>query len=199
MPPELNTVAVSTWIWQTWVNGTVTTVDTSYDPFWTQGTTGTANVVNANVWASWNTNHYTTGSNYRPEPALPTWEQKRQRLILSNRSRARHLRYKIERRAAERTAEELLLSQLTVEQREEYERLQRFHVIVGDKTYRLRRAWAGNLDVIEDGTIRERWCVHPREQVPVPDNLLAQKLMLESGAAEELRQIANVTPMRRAA
>lgn len=168
------------------------------DPFWTVTAT-TATTTSGEVWAAWATSGTasTTFVNctFGADGFTPQAISRRDDLIARNRRRAADLR----RKRAERTAEALLRSQLTAEQRAEYDRLQRFHVVVGDRTYRIRRGWAGNIDLIEDGAAVERWCVHPRQSVPVPDNLLAQKLMLECGQADELRRIANVTPLRRAA
>lgn len=174
------------------------------DSFWTVGTGGYS-TYNNNVWTVWQTTNTTAANRVVRTRAVDTrtpeerkrdeWKAAQARIISSNRHRAATLR----RRIADREAERLLVSQLTPEQRDELERLDRFHVIAGDKTYRIRRGWAGNIDLIEDDQIVERWCVHPARQIPVADSMVAQKLMIESGCADELRGIANVTAMRRAA
>lgn len=185
-----------------WQQGYTGTVATTTDTFWVNTTTQTTNGINAGVWQLWNNGTAAYFSNGAVRVAVDPgwtpeqrWDQARRALISRNRSRAGLMR----RRIAERVADELLLSQLSPEQREEYQRLQRFHVVADGKTYRIRRGWAGNIDLIEDDRVAERWCVHPARTVPVPDNLLAQKLMIESGLADELREIANVSTIRRAA
>jgi len=93
---------------------------------------------------------------------------------------------------ANRRARELLLAHLDEQQRSELERENRFHLIVGERTYRVRRGRQGNIDLIEQGRPTRRYCIHPAEFLPDYDNLLAQKLLLETDEQEFLR-IANET------
>lgn len=189
------------------------------DTFWVPIETTTATTsINTNVWHQWvvttdtgsvTPNEVRIRHGMQPMEVTITnnvggaWPAQqrdpREELIRRNRIRAAQMRSRIKRRAADRVALDLLMSLLTPEQRDEYERLKRFHVVGNDgKVYRLRRGWAGNLDVVENAQsedVIERWCVHPRSSVPAEDNLLAQKLMLETDAGE-LRRIANVTPIR---
>lgn len=150
------------------------------------------------MWTVWNSDHtgYRTGTSSLPLPVdeRTAWEIARDEIVRRNRHRA----YQLRKRIAKRTAEALLVSTFTVEERDEWEALDRVTVIAPDgATYRIRRGWAGNIDVIEgDDEIVERWCVHPSRPIPEADNVLGQKLMIESGHADELRGIANVTRLR---
>lgn len=174
-------INADTTIWQTWTS----TASTTVSPGWfDQGTQA-----NANTWQTWNiapTYAYVA-------PPLTALEKARRLLIATNRARAQMLR----RKRAERVAEQLLLETLSDDQAAEYRRLERFHLIVGDRTYRIRKGMHGNIDVIEDDTIVERLCVYAQGGVPAADNMLAQKLLLETDE-EHLRARANITRMRRA-
>lgn len=183
-------------IWDTWTGTGVTSstvVPTCTNPEWY------GSVYNNGIWQNWNTANKVQSVflalAVSPE-AMKRQEEdsKRRALCSANRLRSQRLRKKI----AEKAAEGLLLSTLNEEQREEYMRLQRFHLIVGDRKYRIRKGMHGNIDVIEDNNIVERLCVYAQGGVPEQDNMLAQKLILETDE-EHLRQTANITLMRRAA
>lgn len=186
-------------------NTTMTTASAMTN-FWNvQHTTTTASATT--VWTTWN-NHLATATNsgaYRPSGTYRTpsltpeqeWQRKHDSLVRANRVRASRLRRKI----ADRTAEALLMEVLNDEQQREWLLHQQVHVADVDevRVYRIRKGWAGNIDVLEGGVKVETWCVHPRRSVPHADNVLGQLLMIQSGHAAELRGIANVTSHRRVA
>lgn len=97
---------------------------------------------------------------------------------------------------ADARAETLLLSHLAPKQCDEYQRLKRFHVHMPDgRIYRITKGWAGNVKLVESEDSErsvESLCIHPRIRVPAPDNMLAQKLLLEANE-QEFRQIANIS------
>lgn len=105
------------------------------------------------------------------------------------------------REVAEKKAYDLLTRHLTPEQREEYERLQRFTVITKEgNLYRIKKGTHGNVELLkdEDGEgLRavESLCVQPRGPMPHFDSMLAQKLHLETNE-EETRRVANITNLR---
>lgn len=180
-------------------------IGTTSGTFWDFNTTATSGTLNNSVWSNWatntgilTTNEFRVANGLSPCDYYPLRSivvDPREELIRANRVRAQRLRARVQRRAAAHAADELLTSLMTDEQRDEYQRMARIHVVAPDgKRYRIRRGWAGNLEVIdnEDRPV-ERWCVHPRVSVPEADNMIAQKLMIESGRADELRRIANVT------
>ncbi|GAC1530511.1 MAG: hypothetical protein NVS2B16_37430 [Chloroflexota bacterium] len=99
--------------------------------------------------------------------------------------------------AAESKAHRLLLSLLTDEQAAQYRSERAFEVRApSGRRYRLKHGWASNIEVLNDeGRTIERLCVHPNQSVPYADNLLMQKLGIET-SEEQLRRIANITPIR---
>ena len=117
------------------------------------------------------------------------------------RRNARERRFK---EAAEQRAHALLISMLTPEQRAELEEKKHFHLTVYDKdgshrVYRIERGYAGNVKLLgADGQPIKRYCIHADSRLPHEDQMLAQKLLLESNEAEFLR-IANMTRLRAAA
>ncbi len=159
------------YVWWTWNNtSTASTIqyDQWYQNHWASATTTyTANInpgwdYNQVVWNQWQM----AATNVQPYIALQlseeeqkklAWTNVRNKIVWNNRQRSTNLR----RKFAERRAEELLLETLSDDQRAEYMRIQHFHVIVGDKRYRIRKGMHGNIDLIEEhnGTERvaERW------------------------------------------
>lgn len=99
------------------------------------------------------------------------------------------------RENAANVAERLLLEHLTEEQRQTYRRNGWF-VVHGGKSkrqYRIRKnpSMIANVDVLECDMVVHRLCGHCRlDQVPMGDNLLAQKVMLEI-AEDDFLRIAN--------
>lgn len=199
------------WVNNFYYTGTPITTSASTTNIWygpdvhpisTYGSTAMNPGANHNywVWQNWNQlGVYNTNGIRAASPVIErTPEQIRVEYIYRIRTQALALRARVKKRTADRSAEDLLISQLTEAQAEEYRRLNRFHIITADGIFRVRRGWAGNIDVVQDmfsdhpGNILERWCVHPSRQVPVPDNMLAQKLMLDTDP-KTLRKIANVS------
>jgi hypothetical protein len=168
-------------------------------------TMSSATMIQTEAWTAWN---------QYPQIVLPkqpviTPERQavydRERLISKNRAKARALREK----QAERKAESLLLEVLDAEQAAEWEKAKSFTVKTanGDRTYKVGYGTAGNVRLVETKTpvtdkhgvpLRpdDRFCMHvyhPDGHIPHIDNMVAQKLLLESegGEAEFLRH-ANV-------
>jgi hypothetical protein len=101
---------------------------------------------------------------------------------------------------ADKKAEALLRCLLREDQRAQYERERAFEVVTskggGTRRYRLRKGRTGNVFLVnEHGREVESYCIHPNENVPDADNLIAQKLLLEADETEFLR-IANCTVLR---
>jgi hypothetical protein len=189
-----------------------------YDGVWTRwmstGTSTTLTTTNT-VWGNWNATASTTtfqtydfidatafgetNRSYLVRPARPVVPvmsdaEIRKAALAAQRLLKRQAR---EREVATAKARRLLLANLTPEQRDEFERLERFHVIAADgRTYRVNRGWSGNLQLIQDEFITEQLCVHPNVATPIEDSMLAQKLMLETDPAQ-LRRIANITRLHR--
>lgn len=105
---------------------------------------------------------------------------------------------------ADKRAAALLLANLTAEQAEDYRRTQSFVVVQPlqfgrpARRYRITFRLAGNVYLLDDeGLDVERYCIHAQEPIPVADNMLAQKLMLEADEEQFLR-VANRTRLRAA-
>lgn len=90
-------------------------------------------------------------------------------------------------------AEKLLLEHLTEEQKEDYRKFGAFNVVsMSHKRYRIvAKTYIGNIKQIDDqGKVKAVYCYHLKGEFPVPDHLLAQKLMLEC-CEDEFFQVAN--------
>lgn len=105
---------------------------------------------------------------------------------------------------ADKRAEALLLVNLTAEQAEDYRRTKSFEVIQPlqfgrpVRRYRITFKFAGNVFLVdEQGRAVAQYCIHAREPIPIADNMLAQKLMLEADEEQFLR-VANRTVLRAA-
>ena len=111
-------------------------------------------------------------------------EQERQETIIS--------RHWIE---ARKRADELLLSQLTSEQRETFKR-NKWFVVEGGKSkqrYRIRAVdhLVANIDVLDGERVQHRLCAHADlAAIPLGDQLLAQKMMIEA-AEDDFLRVAN--------
>ena len=96
---------------------------------------------------------------------------------------------------AQSRALDLLIKHLTPEQRETFQK-NKWFIVEGGKTgrrYRIRDKGTvvANIDVLEGNCIAHRLCGHcAAHEIPLADNLLAQKLMIEADEEAFLR-IAN--------
>lgn len=194
-----NNTATLNSIWTGWIN------DDARSTYITQTATST-------VWTYWvnsTTSCTTTASDYHnvrvrdpsprrpPEPVL-TEAQRRMAALnqaAATRRRAEEQAALVARaEAAEKRAEQLLVENLSLKQREEYLRHKAFTVHGRIARYRIRRGRSGNVDVVnEQGILTHRLCAHPGAQVPDCDTMLAQKLMLEHDEHAFVRR-ANVHP-----
>jgi hypothetical protein len=180
-----------------------------------RATTGTITVSNASAtWEGWNGQYVVYGVNgehiriqtgQAPQQLTLTPEQmaavERQRVDhaaqMAQRQQERAL---LEAEAAKRRdaasarAKRLLKEVLTSEQWEQYLADGSFMVrSQSGAIYRLRHGWAGNVQLLDDtGRATDSFCIHPRENVPYEDNLIAQMMMLTSQESEFLR-VANRT------
>ncbi len=198
-------------VWRAWNDHTTcgtATIDTC-------GTV--TSTINARVWNAWDTS-FTTDNVRRPTSVgapygfakmsrkeRDKWEAAQlaaeERRVQQQREYERRVEEeRVKRVAAEKKAYDLMMTYLTPEQRDEYERLQRFHVISSNgKTYRIKKGSHGNIELLEeiDGKKRpvESLCVQPKGQLPCYDSMLAQKLHLETDE-DEVRRVANIHNLR---
>jgi hypothetical protein len=104
---------------------------------------------------------------------------------LQNSALARHRLMSPEQRGVE-----LLLANLTPQQRKQYKRDRNFDVIGGQSgtRYRLWHCFQQNIEELDhNGRRRWVWCFHPRETLVLGDVLLAQKTALELFEGEAIR------------
>jgi hypothetical protein len=102
------------------------------------------------------------------------------------------------RKAASLRAESLLFTILTPAQVRQYTDDACFDVEVNGRIYRLAcNSRSGNVILLEKGKPKFKYCAHPHDahDVPIPDVLLSQLLMLRSDEKEFLR-IANRTVLQ---
>jgi hypothetical protein len=201
------TDSTSTGAWRAWAS-TSTDADFGSNAWtvWCDGTTNTtASCTGCIVWSTWNSSSAIPSTRYVVIPA-PTLSPEEQAKLDAERERRREeMRLAEEQRAkeqkeAEEKAARLLRQHLSLRQRRAYRRHRAFCVRARDGTqYRLRHGWAGNVEELDkQGRPVARLCIHPYAEVPVHDNLLAQKLMLETDP-DGFRRIANRTPIRQRA
>jgi hypothetical protein len=120
--------------------------------------------------------------------ALARREQGERARIEAERAR---LQQEQERSEAARTrAHALLLSHLTPAQRQTFE-ANKWFVVEGGRSktrYRIRsHACAGNIELLDGEQVTHRLCGHCDHTIPLGDQLLAQKLMLELDEDEFLK------------
>lgn len=109
---------------------------------------------------------------------------------------AQYAELKEEKANAQLRAEALLISALTVEQKEEYAKDKSFTLWAAGKRYRIKKGRSFNVEELNsDGLKIATLCAHPRDNVPDHDTMLAQKLMLET-APEEFLRLANRSVVR---
>lgn len=143
-------------------------------------TTTSATSPNLDVWATWLDQGTSFASGRMVAQAPRSFEEQRR-----------------EQEAARAVAQDLLLSLLTEEQREDFERLRRFSVVGADgHLYRIyRNGKSGNVRRIEGGHEVEQFCIHDYDGLPDEDTYVAQMLLLQTDPAA-FRRIANVSRIR---
>lgn len=173
-----HTTSDKTWTIWTGVDYGTGSTDSGVWQIWTDtsGTAGTA-AVNTNTWIA--------SGPVVPVPQLSE-EEIQARLLRQQREREewerRRLESELKMKEARIEASALLDSILNDIQRRSLEEEDWFLVIGrSGAIYRLRRGRVGNIDLISpDGKLLRSYCVHPGERLPNPDDLVAQKLHLET-------------------
>lgn len=153
-------------------------------------TTDTVTNTDTSDWIEWNHVWFDSGTQSAAtfvfQPRTESIQEQRERAAARaeerKAARERAAKAKLEREAAERRAEELLKSNLSEEQQNDFEKNGWFLIdAASGKKYRIKRAREGNVELLNpDGTRKARYCAHPKIPCPNPDTMLAQKLMLET-------------------
>ena len=171
-------------VWTNWNTTTATTTDTWYD--WN---TNTITTDGTTIWVYWTA----------AQPVRETEEQKAARLQLEARQREEYQRRQAEIAKEQKEsldrAIKLLREHLSAAEANDLEK-QGYIPVVTKKgnLYHIKKGRAGNVYRIDAKSKKEleRLCIHPTENVPDEDTMLAQKLWLEWN--EELfRKTANIT------
>jgi len=138
-----------------------------------------------------------TGNNFNILiPREMTEEEKAAHAIRQAEYEVRMRAEEVERKIANGKAEDLLRRVLSKEQIIELEAKNHFHIMGKDGLkYRIGRGSSHNVKRVDPLTeeIKQSFCIHPKMQVPVPDTMLAQKLLLE-GDPELFFKIAYTAP-----
>lgn len=187
------TSAITDVAWKIW-NGHTHMITAATGQSVTITTTSTTD----SVWRVWATQamarQMTRVEHAYTPPPPPTPEQLAERARLDEAARIARAHDEEKRKAARARARGLLISNLTREQRESYERNGFFDVVVDGKTYRINQGSHGNVCQVDGAGTVERYCVQP-DGVPIEDQMLAQLLTLRFAPHEFFRN-ANVTRMR---
>lgn len=174
------------------------------NPYCNNATTTSSSTVIYQAWAQQNQNQAAelyqglqhVQQQYQPAaPAIIRPEaEAAQREHLRAHEEEQRRRHEV-REAANKRAEELMLAHLTPAQRLQI-KAHGWFIVEGGRSkhnYMIRpTAYAGNIEVTEWDGRRSRLCCHVDHSIPVFDNALAQKLMLEHDEDAFLR-IANRT------
>lgn len=182
-------------------NATVTSSGTGIWTSWNSGSVASTTDPRI-IWNNWTASNTTTndgtsylGNNRTPTRVL-TKEQVHALTEEQERQRLQHIREEAERRVAreeaEQKAEALLLMHLDRKQRKSYQKDHFFEVLSqSGKHYRVN--FFRNRNVLEMDDAKRKvasYCIVPRENIPLADQLLIQKLMLQYQENDFLR-IAN--------
>lgn len=208
-------LSYSTATWTTWNTNYVVTNSTSTSQTvwadWNNLYEATGTATNSNVititWQSWSEEAWTRAyartsaqanrRHYYAAPAAETEEDRAARRARQAQREAERAAVveaeRQERAAARERGRQLLLANLSAEQRAEYETHQRFHIRTpSGRRFCIEHGRAHNVFELDAAGRRIReFCGHVGEHVPDEDNVLAQKLLLENDEETFIR-IANV-------
>lgn len=109
-----------------------------------------------------------------------TEEQKAERAVRQERYAAQAKAEREKREEAEKRAEELLIACLTTEEAQQYLLNGYFETKVNDRVYRIKKGRSGNVELVENGQSKYRYCAHPLIWTPDQDVMLSQLLMLKT-------------------
>lgn len=190
-----------------WVDGDATTATTSNtitsnDATWVSWnasatTSATASAIsttdNSTVWISWNGSVNAKARAYQYQPRPETEEEKQARLVREEQARVEAEERRRKEAEALQRAEDLLMLQLSVRQREDWQKHKAFDVISeSGKRFRIRNSRSMNVDEYDEtGKKVAGHCIVPSGvNVPAPDQFVMQMLMLQHHEADFMR-IAN--------
>lgn len=183
-------------IWYTWCSDASGTATSEIWVPWCRETES-GYITTTNTWKHW-CDTTTTNATYRVVELPPLTAEQFAAQLESVRRREEEHRRNLERerrlrKAAEARAEELLRTLLDAEQRAEYDRAKRFYVVSrSGKRYEIdtKRKMHNIFEVDPAGKRIEEHCIYADDDLPLPDNIAAQLLLLRANE-NEFRRIAN--------
>lgn len=179
-------------VWGNWNSTAATTAGSGPWTYWLSGNSTTANTTYV-VWQTWNTIPLAQPPQRTPEQIAADADRAR---IAAADWEERQARERADREEAVQRAETLLHAHLNDRQRRALKAHGQFRVkSMSGRWYRIRRGHHGQLTELGSrGKPVNRLCVYAQGGLPDADQMLAQKLFLES-AEETLRKVAHVTPV----
>jgi hypothetical protein len=197
--------------WNAQYTTTSATITTGLNWYATSSALTTQHVITQAAWTRWNDTYDVIRDAGGREATVRRYSRRQMtdEELRAELEREKRMREEAEQRAlaakkAQETAEALLFSCLSPQQREDLQKRNCFYIVVdgpnGKKErYRIDRGSHGNVKQIDEkGSIIRSFCIQP-DGVPNGDVLLAQKLWLE--ASDETRnkfwETANITEMMR--
>lgn len=204
-------------VWNAWSSTNATTTNTTTEVWggWCQDiygstTTSTASVTintsgivyNNNAWQEWTIQEVENKQlqedvwKYGVGLVVQSQEERLAELTRLRNQQAdyerRNIEAKNEKAADDARAIALLKSLLTKEQLEFYEKEKYVQVITKKgNVYHITRGWSHNVYEVKQGKRVSSLCCHPTHLVPLEDNMVAQKLLLEDNE-DNFRKMANI-------
>lgn len=172
-------------VWQYWNRNWVGSASVS------QTGTVTPMISNTAVWGSWCSSPLITGAT---GSSLTVSGFSTNRIVMPAQRAIRKIRRALrpQKDRSKIKAETLLLQNLDRSQRLTWLNANYFDISVGDRRYRIRRGWAGNVDLLDaQGKAIVNYCCHPNTHVPEADCALSQMMMLLYDEAGFLK-LANI-------
>lgn len=191
-------------IWANWVTASNTiTTSASTDTIWriwSDSTNTTASITTTaatdTIWPIWVNQSIQTirpvGAPISPQVAAEAAAERARRDEAYRAQRAEEDR---KRALADERARQLLVSVLSDQQKKDLANNGYFFVDApSGRRYRIDKGRSGNVKVIDKvtGVWTESLCIHQRDDVPVYDTMVMQKLLIET-AEDEFRKVANIT------
>jgi hypothetical protein len=201
---DTTTLSYYTWIaWNDAYSGTMTTAANSTWTHWNLvyvSAAGNASMTTTDMdgtWVQWNGAYWCQDQEVAVQPltAEERAELARQEAAYARRLEEESRQLEQAAKEANARAEALLKENLNAEQRKEFGKTKTFTVITrdGQRRYRVNHGWSGNVQRLDEkGTPVESYCIHPKEQIPIPDHMLGQKLLIEHDE-EHFLKTANKT------
>lgn len=191
-------------VWMSWTTATSATTISSCAVYygsdqtwnsWNSGCNSTSISANTymsgdsyTIWGNWN--HVSQRHGIQEE----TDEQRLQRQCLEERMRQNEVERQRKYAEADEKAKKLLEECLDEEQKKTFRKdsFFLFEVKSGNR-YKINKGCSRNIQQVDkEGKVLRHLCIHPRNNVPVYDTMLAQKLALEA-EEEKVLKVANIS------